>query len=356
MEELTLLEAAEILRIGADTSRRNTNITCPCCGSGRQKKLNLNFEKNVFRCNKCGIYGGPLHLWALYRGLSADDLKAVARDYYQFMGSNEPLKEKIAKPKNQFYSSEIKIAPLEVRNRTYSTLLEQLSLSDTHLDNLLKRGLDEDAVRKNQYKSYPQIGLTNITDLLIEQGCIVEGVPGFYKNKSGKWCLRHLSPGILIPQRDGFGRIQGFQIRLDKSKDCKYITLSTADFECGAKGAAHAHFRKGSKGLRTVILTEGPLKGDVISHFTDYSVLAVQGVNTTTSLKDVIEDLKEAGMDELMIAFDMDYKKNPYVKKALGNLKRILTDCEVMFSTLDWDDNCKGLDDYLLCNMKQKKR
>ena len=354
MEELTLLDAAEILNIGANTSRRNTNIPCPVCGSGRQKKLNLNFEKNVFRCNKCGIHGGPLHLWALFRGLSTDDLKAVARDYYQFMGKKEKGNAKVATKPRTFTNSEMKLAPLDVRNKTYSALLEQLSLSDSHLENLLKRGLDEATIERNQYKSYPQVGLTNITDILIEQGCIVEGVPGFYKNKSGKWCLRHLSSGILIPQRDGFGRIQGLQIRLDKSRDCKYITLSTSDYDCGAKGVANPHFRMGGKGLRTVILTEGPLKGDIVSYFTDYSVLAIQGVNIIYNLRNAIEDLKEAGMEELMIAFDMDWKKNPYVKKALINIKELLTELEVMFSTLDWDENYKGLDDYLLYAVKQK--
>lgn len=353
MNELTLSSAVEILGISADTSRSNVNIPCPCCSNGRQKKLNLNFAKNVFRCNKCGISGGPLHLWALYRGLNADDLKVVAKDYYQFIGSNNNDVIRKVKKEHTYANNELEIAPLEIRNKTYSLLLEQLSLSEVHFQNLLNRGLDKETIIQNGYRSYPQVGLTNLTDILIENGCIVEGVPGFYKNKKGKWSLRHLSSGILIPQRDGFGRIQGFQIRLDKSKDCKYITLSTASHDCGTKGSAYPHFRRGSRGLKTVIITEGPLKGDVISHFSDYSVFALQGVNTISNIQEAIEDLKEAGMEEVLIAFDMDWKKNPYVKKALGNIKSFLGKHEIIYSTLDWDENFKGLDDYLL-SIKQK--
>lgn len=41
-------------------------LNCPFCGDQRGR-LNVNTDKNVWRCNRCGAAGGML---ALYRALS----------------------------------------------------------------------------------------------------------------------------------------------------------------------------------------------------------------------------------------------------------------------------------------------
>lgn len=351
IEKLNLRIAAELMGLGVDTARGSVDIPCPICGKGREKKMNLNFQKNVFRCNKCDEKGGPLHLWAIYRNLSSSNLTEVSKDYYQYMLKNSGT-ESVQKAE-KFSASTIEtteIASMEIRNRTYSTFLSILNLNDEHRKKLLARGLDEETIRKNGYKSYPLIGRSSVATVLGEKGCTLDGVPGFYK-KNGSWELLNLSGGILIPQRDGFGRIQGLQVRLDNSNAAKYITLSTGDnYDHGTKGITCPHLRIGEKGITEVILTEGPLKGDIISMFTGYTVFAMPGVNALSKAKKPLWDLKNAGMKKIYIAFDMDFKTNPHVQKALNNLKAFLAEMEILYCTVEWDDQngkYKGFDDYL---------
>ena len=359
MEMLTMQSAVELLGIEADTSRRTANIPCPVCGKGKEKKLNINFEKNVFRCNKCELAGGPLNFWAVYRGLaqptSREDAKMVAKDYFAFT-CESPKAGAVIRKKIVYEKIDQRIADIDVRDRTYRALLKLLSLSDSHKENLLNRGLDLERIEKNEYRSYPRAGLTDLSSLLLESGYILDGVPGFYKPKNGKWSLRRLPSGFLIPQRDGFSRIQGFQLRVDKPAvdTPKYLTLSTAEMNMGAKGGTYPHLAMGEKGIDEIILTEGPLKGDIVSHLTGYSVFCVTGVNALERIAKPLADLKDAGMKNLLIAYDMDLKRNENVKKALQSLKKILDKIGVPYGTLDWDDNYKGLDDYL--SAKQFKR
>ena len=44
---------------------------CPFCG--RTGKLNLNYAKNVWRCNYCGESGGMLELYARMYGITTSD-------------------------------------------------------------------------------------------------------------------------------------------------------------------------------------------------------------------------------------------------------------------------------------------
>jgi len=189
--------------------------------------------------------------------------------------------------------------------------------------------------------------LTDITQFLLSKGYVLHGIPGFYTKKNGEWTMLRFGSGFLIPQRDGFGRIQGMQIRLDNANKSRYLTLSTGEtYANGAKGQSCCHFAKG-KDLKEVILTEGPLKGDIISYYTGKSVLAVPGVNSLSYLKRALYDLRNAGMEKLMIAYDMDLYDNPYVMQALKNLKSLLNILHIPHTQLVWDREYKGLDDYL---------
>ena len=42
-------------------------LNCPFCGDQRGR-LNVNTDKNVWRCNRCGAAGGMLALYARYNG------------------------------------------------------------------------------------------------------------------------------------------------------------------------------------------------------------------------------------------------------------------------------------------------
>ncbi len=338
---LTLYTAVDLLNIGHDRNRPKINIRCPLCGSGSEKKLNVDFEKDVFRCAKCGVAGKSVGFWALYRGLDPADLKAAARDYYEFAGNKHlspVVKKYVSVPQTE-------LAPIDTRDRTYRALLSLLNLKELHEKDLLRRGFTKDEIKQTDYKSYPSLGKGDIVKALLKRGCVLEGVPGFYYDNN-TWKIRTLPDGYLIPQKNSVGQIQGFQVRLSKG-NTRYVTLSTDGYAKGAPGKAYPHFVKGSKKNGKVILTEGPLKADLIAKFTGYSVLALQGVNATAYFPAAIKALKGMGYDTILLAFDMDMYSNEFVAKAFFKMKEMLTEYKMPFYTLIWDNKYKGLDDYL---------
>lgn len=348
-EPATCLLTHELL--GLEAPRRNEDtLLCPSCG---KKKLGVNFSKDTFQCFSCGVKGSAISYWALQRGLSPSDTKAAARDYYAFASEapkakQAPKKAKPALPK----SAESRLAGVATRDKTYRALLELLSLSPKHRADLVRRGLSEEAIQIGGYKSSPALCFAKIARSLLEKGCVLDGVPGFYKDKNGQWTFLALGSGYFIPQRDGRGRIQGLQIRLDATgkNQKRYLTVSTPDRDCGARALASCHMARGES-IEDILITEGPLKADIIRFFTGYTVLGIQGVNCIATLLHALSELKDAGCRKVTIAFDMDFYDNPNVAKALATLKKELAAMRMPFSTLLWDPSQKGLDDWLLANL-----
>lgn len=313
-------------------------------------KVGIDFVKGTGRCNKCGYSFNAITRWADARGFqrTEEGLKEAARDgRLYFFGDEKPSFAPAPRPKVFSPSLESELAPLSQRDAVYSALLNLLSLSSEHKKLLLKKGLSEKAISENGYRSYPLSRLDKLGELISQQGLNAEGVPGFYVPEGkDKPALRELSQGILIPQRSVIGRIQGFQIRT--SGKTRYMSLSTADMKKGAAAKTFTHTRQGKKGFRSVILTEGPLKGDIISDRTGYSVIAVPGVNSVSYLPQTLTALRKKGLEEVLIAFDMDAHENVHVEKALNNLRRLLGLMCIPYSTLEWSREFKGLDDFLV--------
>lgn len=66
----TIRDVASVMNLRV--RHRNTvslDVDCPLCDD-HKGKMNLNLQKNVFRCNRCGESGGMLNLYAkaLWRG------------------------------------------------------------------------------------------------------------------------------------------------------------------------------------------------------------------------------------------------------------------------------------------------
>lgn len=358
---LTMRSAVQLLNINCDWERPSVTIPCPSCNT--PKKLNIVFDNHsgdgTFRCPKCNFQGGPLQFWAFYRNLGNVSSKDAAKDFHEFTeGKNGAIPASTAKyiPKSRI---DVDTAGIEVRNKTYNALLDELTLSDRHRKDLLRRGMTDREIRENGYKSYPITEKEVYCELLISKGYVLKGVPGFYQKEDGKWTMMCCGKGgYLIPQRDGKGRIQGMQIRSDDASYGKYLTLSSCEKLNGSKGRAYCHFTRGRKGLKDIILTEGPLKGDIISYYTGYSVLAVQGVNSLKAVKGAIADLYNSGLlNKVSLAYDMDLYRNEHVTSALSDLKEMLRSFEIPFSQIDWQKDyekkdIKGLDDWLFANLE----
>jgi hypothetical protein len=336
----------------------SVDVVCPVCGEAgkKAKKLNLDYSNNVFHCPKCDLGGGVLDFWAFFRGIKASTKKelykmaAIDINKHQNGADARPLKEKRIEKR-----VDVDAASLSTRTKTYKGLIDILTLTDDHRKELKRRGLSDDAIESGQYRSYPLINLAAIASALLAKGLVLDGVPGFYK-ENGKWTFIKKPSGILIPVRTGLDDVQGFQLRKDtlqSDEDVRYLTLSTKFKPSGACARAYTHFRKGSSAnLKEIILTEGPLKADIISYFTGMSVIGIPGVNSIYFLQEYLEQLKKLGLEKVYIAFDMDLYTNKYVGIALENIKSVLSTNRIRYSTLEWDHTYKGLDDYLLAVKK----
>ena len=347
---------------GIDTSREEANLACPCCGStGRTKKLYYSQRKGQFFCQKCGIKGGFIQFVALMcLGVSPDAAEKGSQAYEEakrlIYGDATNWTPKRQPVKQIQFKEETPLADDDTLDETYRAFLKRLILNDNHRENLHKRGLSDDEIEEYGFKSVPIIGAKNIVQALrMEDACTLTGVPGFFKDGS-VWNLAKIPSGILIPIYK-FGKIVGLQVR-DDSPDAnpRYKWVSSKDRTEGTPAAARTGVYGYASSVATII--EGPMKayiahklahklGDDIGDDID-TVISVPGVNSTSRLDEVLMPLKQLGLQHIRIAFDMDYKTNENVQRALEKLKIKLNESGFSYEVLDWDDQYKGIDDYLL--------
>ena len=324
---------------------------CPYCdgkGRNKDKHLNINLKKDVFRCVLCDWKGGIFDLYSYYTGTPRENVREelIRRvwggDKLSIMAKPSMLKQRETED-----PAESTVSGVENRHAVYHALLSMLSLAPDHRQNLLGRGLSEQAVFDREYRTTPAAGGAAIVKHILDTGHNPEGVPGFYKNRDGQWSLVSNQRGILVPVRDIHGHIQGLQIRRDDIDKRKYRWLSSADVDgtdgCGAESWVHL-----SGPVREqVILTEGAMKADVIHSLIGQTVVAVPGVNSLRYLKQTLIELMELGLKRLMSAFDMDFLKNPHVQNGYVELVRLLDSLGLSYGTYLWHPDYKGLDDYI---------
>lgn len=308
----------------------SADAQCPNC---KHKTLHYDFARDVAACPACGYGGGVVDTWAFLKGLHGSDArKQAAKEIQQWDLKISENNFKELKPK------ECKLASISKRNKVYSYLLANLQLEEKHRKNLIDRGLNESQIEEKGYKSLPK------NRFFTDKDC--SGVPGFYK-ENGKWYLVSLGSGFLIPERNSRGDIQGLQIRTDKGKT-KYFTLSSTDKPEGTSSSAFCHLSNYyNEPLTEVILTEGPLKGDIINIKRKTPVLAIPGVSSQKNLTKALNELKKNGLKILFIAFDMDFYDKTSVQEALYKLRKKLSDMEIPYKQLIWDKTYKGLDDFM---------
>ncbi len=333
---------------------RSVYADCPFCGDNRGK-FNLNLAKNVFRCNYCGEYGGTIEMYARLHGISnADAYREICEILYGKKSQQEY--ETIAKNREKTkLPSNSELASIYERNQTYEMLLSMLTLSQAHKENLLNRGFSEQSIKFAEYRSTPAFGFDKITKALIEKGCVIQGVPGFFEKKDGNWTMNFKSvcSGILIPVRTISGLIQAFQIRLDKpfvdnkGKETKYIWFSSVDEEKGVSSGGPAHF-VGNPCDKTVFVTEGPLKADAAHSMSGRTFIAVAGAGNVNSLREPFELLKHNGTENVYESLDMDKYTNVHVEKASKALVQLIKEYEFNPKIMRWNSKYKGVDDFLL--------
>lgn len=344
----SMADVLPLLGIAYPYGKVNFNISCPICDTdGKNQHLNVNMKKNTFRCPRCGdVQGGVLDMYALYMNCTRSKAYKALSDQY----GCQPPKH----PKSDLHTeaAECELADIKVRNETYRELLSMLSLTSGHKKNLNDRGLTDGMISSFCFKSVQPGQINSIGSDLYKKGFRLEGVPGFY-SQGNIWFFRCDYAGFLIPVLDTDGMIQSLQLRLDHTEKRKYRWISSGGLNNGTSSSSFTHF-VGNRS-ETVLLTEGPLKADVINALTGLSVIAIPGVNCLTHLERTLCILKSQGTGRIMTAFDMDFLSNNHVQKGYNNLIGLLERMGFSYGTYLWDPAYKGLDDYI-CSRKNIKQ
>lgn len=347
-EKISIVEAARRCGLVLDSRtlrRSEVGASCPFCGDHPGKHhLSINTQLDVYRCNLCGASGNSITVYARVKGVSNKEAyRALAQESKIYPIPKQPT------PQN----TEQQPLPLEVRHAVYTDMLEHLTLLDKHRENLLERGLSEERIQQNQYRSMPETeqGRRLLASLLQAEGHDLLGIPGF-RTYYGDWTLSGPN-GFLIPVRNKDGLIQGLKIRLDgeEAANRKYRWLSSRDMPNGTRSYSWVHVTGNTNSTRA-FLTEGPLKGDVASYLAhDALFVCIGGVSALNGLTDTIRAL---GVTEVVEAMDMDQMTNPQVRNAVLKMrKEVQTIRGIRYSKYTWNPAYKGVDDYLLSRVAE---
>jgi len=321
------------INTGANSSRAEIEVNCPFCHD-RKKHMSLNTVKDVFRCNRCGVSGNSVTLYAKIMNI---DTKTA----YKELSGGGITRIPVLNRKDKPHPHEIK--PLLERHNVYHDMLYLLKLSVKHRNDLISRGMNGGVIERNMYRSMPDKG-TKIYSVLayeLSKRHDLLGVPGFYY-EYGKWRFTHKN-GLLIPILDKDGYIQGLQIRLDDETRRKYRWFSSNHYEYGTSAVPWIHVAdRDNNGIAYV--TEGALKADAASYLMGGGcIIAVSGVNCINGLTGVLADI---GITQVMEAFDMDKKTNPNVANAVERFKQDIIAAGFRLQNMTWDSRYNGIDEY----------
>ena len=336
---------------------RNTgtqlHCRCPFCND-RKSHFNVKLSSNVYRCNRCGKGGGVLSLYAEFNNISMGAAYEELCDVF-LHGEKRNRTSKCDTPRS-FYPimvPEEPIASAEVRDNTYSNLMSILSLGSRHRESLLARGLSNEAIDVLGYKTTPAVRLGRIVTELLERGCNLSGVPGFYRDKeSGGWKLDIRASGILIPDRNQKGQIEAIQIRLDNAWKSKFNTLTSVDQYYGTAAQCCPHHAGNTDGTDTLYLTEGVMKSDIAQFLSSKlgqprQFVGLTGASNFNQFRRLLEEAKAAGIRRIMLAYDMDALTNETVQSARDRILKEGYDAGFEMTLLSWDAQYKGIDDLL---------
>ena len=314
--------------------------------------------QKVTRKEPCPICGKPDWcsksadgVWAVCRRLETDTgshkTDAEGWDYWVYRLTDRP---KAASPPPLHRVTEPPRAEPDELDTVYGKLLDRLSLEVQHRQQLLDRGLTDEAIERGRYRSLPAGSRDKLADELVRVFGVATclKVPGLYVKRQGDreyWSLAG-DVGLAIPVRDVEGRTVALKIRLDHWEQGapKYRYVSSKGHDGPGPGAP-CHVPQSTLSSTRVRLTEGELKADVATLKSDLPTISLAGVSAWRSVLDVLKGLR---VETVVLAFDADCMANRHVaqavKMAAAGIRR--SGRVVELETWDAADG-KGIDDLL---------
>lgn len=375
MDTFTIADVAHIHGI-APLKQNGGEVfaVCPFCGDARGKfsyVIEKGSKRNIYNCFVCGAHGDSIDLHInLSTGdyAGSDGRKRAARDiFHEINGDNSLADFHRAMAESIKIVNEVERSSDEACSKVYYALLRKLVLNHSHKEDLLRRGLTEEQIKRFLFKSVPtREEKYRICKELTNEGYSLFGVPGFYTNKYGKWDIKFPGDGYLCPVYDGERNlILGFQVRMDNPKNgTKYLWLSSSGRENGVGSGSPSTYLPG-RDDKTVVVTEGILKATVVYCLLngEVSVIGVPGVNSISGCKDYLH--RFGGDAFILECYDMDRLADPgddaekafkieKLNQAWENLCTLISEYNLPYHNMKWDvtedkwnGEYKGLDDFL---------
>jgi hypothetical protein len=240
------------------------------------------------------------------------------------------------------------------RHAVYSRLLSELNLTSDYEADLLKRGLDEEKIKKGEYRTLRSSSYAPLCiELFFKYKDGLFNVPGFHPAKmmvggpagmDGAGMADGLE-GLVVPVRDLKRRIIALKSRRD-GKHPKYLIWSSSKRN-GPSPGSPVHVPWWWPPTPTVRVTEGELKADVASFLSKTGTIGVPGVSTWRRALPVLAEL---AAKKVLIAWDWrDVESKPNVCRSLRDFFEALvaTKRYAAVGLERWDPQYKGIDDAL---------
>jgi len=240
------------------------------------------------------------------------------------------------------------LADRETRNRAFTALVTAGTLLPAHREALIQRGLSEAEIDQAQYISLPRGDRQSLVAAMGAAVPALHGVPGVsYAPRTQRWRLEG-APGLLIPVRDRYGKIQACQIRLDDGPT-RYQWLTSAPHREGWTGVSpgtpfHVAGLRFWNKTTTWWVTEGPLKADVTAAWLHRPVLGIPGIGVWSRVGRV---LARWHPPRVILALDQDPSPSTRsrVDAVQQALAQLLQQAGIGVFVAHWPEGPKGIDD-----------
>ena len=347
-------------------NRQEVQARCPYCQDHAYRMYLSHDPANpTFWCHNCSTGGNAVTLYADWNPMGK---RLSTRDAYRIL-TNNPTIHSYHLNYEETRPRPFRIRPIEERSVIYLELLKLLKLEPKHRDNLMQRGLSEEMIEGNMYRSFPlDLDYRIFVEKTMERLYNLQDMPGFF-TKNLRWRMAGKQSGIMTPVCDVHNRIQGIQIRLDEPPP-KIITLedgnkvekkgqrfrwfSSSGYENGTSIHNYIHIA-GDTSSKILHITEGVIKADVASYLSGGALFAgLIGVQNIRYLPEVISILRPK---EIVECIDMDLRTNPEVQKSQSRIQAMCMPLADHYRMFYWPSEQKGIDDYLLFQkLKQEQK